>query len=128
MLETFKKYYLEEFLKIMIVSDLQINFNLREILHKFLRFLESTRRSSWSTLMTFWENCKKILKKFKRNRGENFKDAMKIIETLLGETEIGNSKLILLIWGNFNFSDIGKKLRRNLRKTLKKYRKHFAQT
>ncbi len=34
--------------------------------------------------MKFWENCKKILKEFKRNWEEILNDFRKIMETLLG--------------------------------------------
>ncbi len=47
--------------------------NLYKFLTKFLRSLESTRRSSWGILMKLEEYCKKILKKFEKNWEENFK-------------------------------------------------------
>ncbi len=107
---------------------------MHKFLSKFLRFLESTRKSSWGVLMKFWENCNKILKKFKRNWEENSKWFQENYGNIIGKNW-GNLKLMLLIlWKNFrkffwnNFSEIEKKPQRNIRKTLKQYGKHFAQT
>ncbi len=63
---------------------------LRKFLRKFLRFLESTRRSSSGILMTFWENWKKILKKFKRYWAENFKLLQEIYGNIIGKKWIWN--------------------------------------
>ncbi len=73
---------------------------LDKFLRKFLRFLESIRRSSWSILMKFWESYKKLLKKIKRNWKENFKWFQKNYGNIMGKNW-SNSKLILILWRNF---------------------------
>ncbi len=87
---------------------------LYTFLRKFVRFLKSTCRSSWAILVKFWENWRKIL---------NY--SRKFMEILLGKIEVIRDRCfwyyeeILESLSEIISVKLGKKPRRNLRKTLK---------
>ncbi len=88
--------------------------------------MESTY-SSCGIFMKFWKNCKKILKKFKRNWEENFKWFQENFGNIIGKNS--NSKLMLLIlWRNFKklFWNNSSEIRENYKETLEKFWKHIG--
>ncbi len=71
-----------------------------------MRFLESTRLSSWGILMKFWENCKKILKKLNKNWEENFKWLQENYGKIIDKNLCRYSILMLKLWKNSRQSEI----------------------
>ncbi len=111
--------YLKIF-KIIIYSDFSINFKItygKDCIH--------FQENSWNFWNQLLEVLQKILKKFKKNWEESFELFQENDGNIIGKNW-SNSKLVLLpLCRNFkkffwnNFSEIRKKIRKDLKKTSK---------